>query len=1035
MNLKHTTGALLAFGLLSTAAFAATAPTPAQAFDDSCTPEHLGGGVWQIVSTQDCTPQIPAGAKKLSAVLVGSGGGGGKGADWGDSSGGGAAGGVTYWQHSGAIAAPLELELNFISDWGDDHGTTLLLIDGDVAAEARAGLWSNEDPIVTCSAGADAVTRVPVVDDDGNPVYGPNGYRVYEVTCGGGTWQGHDAVGPTSGAPTSHSGKTSPGRLPYYTTVETDQGWTSYDPERLLDTVFIPALPSALPTRAGGAGGASGAADGDQGGPGIASFTEVGANSLWPNSSWSDAFDSDDPIAVGGSAGSSAWHHRNDGWGSGANEDENSSREGNPGIAVIRYELNPSMGIVNVRPQWAGRWGWDVQKTASMDSTTAELGDPVDVTVTVTPALDDTIAEFEVHGDVVVDNPTESPITLGAASVVFSVPEDTPITGAYCPLSTNGATVQPGGQYTRWFSCYAHGSWPAGTNAKVDVTIPVAGGDPITTSTVVDLAGVDPYYNTDERAYVRDTADEFGASLVDDPNWEEWASAIQLDADAGARTFNYVRTLEASSVPGECLPFPNTVTVYGSGEGPDWTRPLDSDSADVEVCTDLLPPTGTLDVRPSYYRHVDWSLDKAVDQGFAQIPVAGEAEFEYTLTATRSAIQNRTFRVYGSLAVNNPNPEQITLTDGTVTLTGITGATCQVTSSLPYNLGAGLNATVWYSCQLPDTTSPTAAGTVTFVVNSTSGTITETKSVDFATITGNWTMESSPVLHDSAPQFADNGGWIKYLDPELPVITYTYTRFIDADDADLGAGECEAFPNVAWLKADEPNFFAALPDYAPDQDSLPDGWWDEEEVEVCVGSRSWTMSKASDPVSTSTVATGTDITYTLTATNTGDFPLDGLVARDDMTRVLDNAIIKGALPAGLTQSGTSLVWTIPSLAAAGTAGDSVSVSYTVTVDPTAFNVRLTNSVYGDPGTTGNPPPAACYQESPCSTWHETPVFPTPPNLPLLGSTSMAVLLTTGGLLLAAAVAVAVYRRRHTPAVAGLSDPDSAPVDSDTHTQN
>lgn len=95
------------------------------------------------------------------------------------------------------------------------------------------------------------------------------------------------------------------------------------------------------------------------------------------------------------------------------------------------------------------------------------------------------------------------------------------------------------------------------------------------------------------------------------------------------------------------------------------------------------------------------------------------------------------------------------------------------------------------------------------------------------------------------------------------------------------------------------------------------------------------------------VQPGGQVTYTVTYTNTGLVDVPNAAFTDDLTAVLDDAAI-GAAPTATTgaasMAGAVLSWT-----GALDAGDSVSVSYTVTVaDPATGDGALTNTATMDP---------------------------------------------------------------------------------------
>ena len=111
-----------------------------------------------------------------------------------------------------------------------------------------------------------------------------------------------------------------------------------------------------------------------------------------------------------------------------------------------------------------------------------------------------------------------------------------------------------------------------------------------------------------------------------------------------------------------------------------------------------------------------------------------------------------------------------------------------------------------------------------------------------------------------------------------------------------------------------------------------------------------TIAKTSDPVSGSTARPGQTITYTLTASNTGNAPIDDVVMTDNLSGVLGAAtLVPGSLTvtsAGTAQApalmGSSIVWQ-----GSLTAGQSVTVSYQVVVNSTVtVTDKIVNKVTG-----------------------------------------------------------------------------------------
>jgi uncharacterized repeat protein (TIGR01451 family) len=107
----------------------------------------------------------------------------------------------------------------------------------------------------------------------------------------------------------------------------------------------------------------------------------------------------------------------------------------------------------------------------------------------------------------------------------------------------------------------------------------------------------------------------------------------------------------------------------------------------------------------------------------------------------------------------------------------------------------------------------------------------------------------------------------------------------------------------------------------------------------------WTLAKSSSVANGATVKPGDVVGYTLTVANTGPVTLHGASVTDDLSDVLDDAVL-GSLPAGAALSGSTLTWPVPDVAPGG----HTSVSYQATIKAGADGATLRNAAI--PATTG-----------------------------------------------------------------------------------
>lgn len=131
---------------------------------------------------------------------------------------------------------------------------------------------------------------------------------------------------------------------------------------------------------------------------------------------------------------------------------------------------------------------------------------------------------------------------------------------------------------------------------------------------------------------------------------------------------------------------------------------------------------------------------------------------------------------------------------------------------------------------------------------------------------------------------------------------------------------------------------------------------------------SYTVAKASDPVSGSTVMPGDTIRYTVTVTPGEVGFVDDVVVTDDLSQVLASAaLVEGSISASqgtASLAGNTLTWQVGTVSSAN---GPLVITYDVVVDEDAWGVTLRNVVTAD----GEEPPEEC---TTCSTEHYTPAW-------------------------------------------------------------
>lgn len=210
----------------------------------------------------------------------------------------------------------------------------------------------------------------------------------------------------------------------------------------------------------------------------------------------------------------------------------------------------------------------------------------------------------------------------------------------------------------------------------------------------------------------------------------------------------------------------------------------------------------------------------------------------------------------------------------------------------------------------------------------------------FATYQGDvaTAIDGDPVTSGAATVTGDELAWNGALEPGQ-VLTVTYSVIVDE------GAEGERIANSVTASGTPPGGFDPI---------VPPAVTTEHPV------AGFELVKTSSPASGSTVEPGQTIQYTVTGTNTGATPLDPASLTDDLSGVLAHAAYNDDLTTaidgttlttgGATLTGSTLAWT-----GALQPGQTVTVTYSVTVGEDASGEILRNTVAGS-GTPVTPDP-------------------------------------------------------------------------------
>jgi len=330
-------------------------------------------------------------------------------------------------------------------------------------------------------------------------------------------------------------------------------------------------------------------------------------------------------------------------------------------------------------PSFTRTYNWSIAKSVDNSLINIASGSSATfnykVTVTETGFTD---SGWQVTGQITVTNPNDwEAITANISDAVDNIVNN----GGSCTVSGGmGVIVPANGSKVLNYTCTytsAPGS-SSGTNTATATWDSNAFFTPDNSASgSVGFAFTTPTTTVNQTINVTDTIGGFLGILT----------ATDPPAPFTSQTFTYSHTV-TNSPPGTCTTYPNTATIFETGQ---------SSSQTVKVCVgaDL---TVSKTATPSFTRTYNWSIAKSVDKTL--LDPGGTAT--YAVTVTETGFQDSAWQVTGNITVTNPNDWEAITANVSDAVDNDPNASCVVTGGTNLTLAASGNPgdtmTVPYTC-------------------------------------------------------------------------------------------------------------------------------------------------------------------------------------------------------------------------------------------------------------------------------------------------------------------------------------------------
>jgi hypothetical protein len=319
-----------------------------------------------------------------------------------------------------------------------------------------------------------------------------------------------------------------------------------------------------------------------------------------------------------------------------------------------------------------------------------------------------------------------------------------------------------------------------------------------------------------------------------------------------------------------------------------------------------------------------WTIKKSVDQSKQTIAAGGTATFNYTVEVTHDGGTDSDWQVNGTITVNNPNGFDVTGVNVTDAIDN-TGS-CSVTNGTNLTVPANKSAQVSYTCtysSAPSKSSGTNTATATWPdIGSPHTNSQGTATYDFSNSTATVTVQNGTitVVDDKT-------------DPTNPV-TLGQASYTQANPIDFPyqlqlsgtGGACTDYTNTATIKetgqpASQKVTVCVAVDLTVTKDATPSftrtyNWSIAKAVDKTLLDPGGTATYTVMATETGFTDSGWTVTGSIIVSNPNDFES---IALTSVTDVVDNG-------GSCTVSGS----TTATLAAKGSPGDSVTLSYSCT---------------------------------------------------------------------------------------------------------